>query len=152
MHSGCCCGKSLRLCDPEQLHLQAGGQGAFPVSLAGSFEDKNAKVEAQQSHKDSFPMHLRSPRHQPITHPGPSSTQMKNQINASKQASRRLSSLCRGRGKEQRNPRHKKRHYFYYLKGKMWLGCVLQYLKCLSNCCRSLPSCLESSCLGISSM
>ncbi|KAL6043340.1 hypothetical protein STEG23_034583 [Scotinomys teguina] len=47
VHPGCC-GKSLRLCDPEQLHLQAGGQGAFPVSLAGSFEDKKAKVGARQ--------------------------------------------------------------------------------------------------------
>lgn len=42
--------KSLLLCDPEQLPLQAGGQGAFPASLAGRSEDKNAEAGARRRH------------------------------------------------------------------------------------------------------
>lgn len=56
VHSGCC-GKSLLLCDPERLCLQAEGQGAFSASLAGSLEDREAKVGAPQwhtHHQDSF--------------------------------------------------------------------------------------------------
>lgn len=97
VYSGCC-SKSLLLCDPEQLHLQAGGQGAFRASLAGSFEDKNAKVGARRqwyTHPVSFPipqtplshttlgrhfaslLSLQSPGHKPIARSCPSPTDEK---------------------------------------------------------------------------
>lgn len=80
-----CCGKSLLLCDPERLCWQAGGQGAFPASLAGSLEDRKAKVGAPQwhtCHQDSFllpqvPPESKAQAHHPSC---PLPTQMKNQI------------------------------------------------------------------------
>jgi hypothetical protein len=83
-----CCGKSLLLCDPEQLPLQAEGQGAFPASLEGALRTRMKRLEQGGDtpiHEDSSRMHLQSPSHKMDIHLCPRPTQMKNQINESKQ-------------------------------------------------------------------